>query len=192
VSEVAPVSPAGRPRAAPGKDPLKSRITNGSALLPGVDGRSPWVRRCKDVIAAHISDMGGEDNTSAAERSIVRRAATMTVELERLESRFALAGQADPVDLDLYQRTAGNLRRLLEAVGLQRRARDVTPTLTEYLKAARVAATDAELGAAPPTAVSPRIARNELPGVQMPGDAESAAVSEIGDHGGLANEGGAT
>jgi hypothetical protein len=25
------------------KDRQKSRITNGSALLPGVDGRSPWV-----------------------------------------------------------------------------------------------------------------------------------------------------
>ena len=39
------------------KDKQKSRITNGSALLPGVDGRSPWVRRCKDVIAAHLSDI---------------------------------------------------------------------------------------------------------------------------------------
>ena len=54
------------------KDSRKSRITNGSALLPGVDGRSPWVRRCKDVIAAHLTDLGGEGNTSAAERSLIR------------------------------------------------------------------------------------------------------------------------
>jgi len=40
--------------------------------------RSPWVRRCKDVIAAHLSDLGGADNTSAAERSIIRRAAVLT------------------------------------------------------------------------------------------------------------------
>ena len=26
-------------------------VTNGSALLPGVDGRSAWIRRCKDLIA---------------------------------------------------------------------------------------------------------------------------------------------
>jgi hypothetical protein len=78
------------------------------------------------VIAAHLSDLGGpEDNTSAAERSIVRRAAVLTTELERLEVKFALAGAAGAEDLDLYQRTAGNLRRLLEAVGLQRRAREV-------------------------------------------------------------------
>ena len=60
--------------------------------------------------------LGGESNTSTAERSIVRRASVLTVELERLEQKFALAGQADVEDLDLYQRTAGNLRRLLEAV----------------------------------------------------------------------------
>jgi hypothetical protein len=109
----------------------RSRVTNGSALLHGVDGRNVWVRRCKDVIASHLSDFGGPDNTSAAERSIIRRASVITVELERLESRFALAGEASADDLDLYQRTAGNLRRLLEAVGLQRRARDVTPPSVE-------------------------------------------------------------
>jgi hypothetical protein len=47
-------------------------MTNGSALLPGVDGRNAWVRRCKDVIAAHLSALGGETDTSAAERSIIR------------------------------------------------------------------------------------------------------------------------
>jgi len=118
----------------PGPKQGRSRITNGSALLPGVDGRSPWVRRCKDIIAAHLSDLGGADNASAAERSIIRRASVMTVELERLEAQFALAGEADPMTLDLYARTSGNLRRLLEAVGLQRRARDVSPpSVAEYL-----------------------------------------------------------
>jgi hypothetical protein len=69
----------------------KSRITNGSALLPGIDGRSTWVRRAKDIIGEVLSDLGGVDNTSAAERSIVRRVATLTVQLERLEEKFALS-----------------------------------------------------------------------------------------------------
>jgi hypothetical protein len=127
-------SSSDRPAVDRPKDRQRSRITNGSALLPGVDGRSPWVRRCKDVIAAHLSDLGGEDNTSAAERSIIRRASVLTVELERLEAKFALADAASDSDLDLYQRTAGNLRRLLEAVGLQRRPRNLTPNLKDYLE----------------------------------------------------------
>ena len=122
--------PPGRRYATSVNDPRKrrhrSRVSNGKVLIPGLDQRSPWIRRCRDIISDHTSDLGGTDNCSAAERSIVRRASVMTVELELLEARFALAGQASANDLDLYQRTAANLRRLLEAVGIQRRPRDVT------------------------------------------------------------------
>jgi hypothetical protein len=118
-AEVAPNSPPARPA----KDPQRSRITNGSALRPGIDGRSPWVRRCKDLIEIHLADL---PDASAAERSIVRRAAVLTTELERIEAKFASAGEAGPFDLDLYQRTAGGLRRLLECIGLERRLGDVT------------------------------------------------------------------
>lgn len=114
----------------------RSRITNGSAILPGgVDHRSAWARRLRDVIVAHVSDMGGDEAASVAEKSIIRRAATLTVELERMESLFAAAGEASPNAIDLYSRLAGNHRRLLEAVGLQRRSRDVTPSLSSYLSA---------------------------------------------------------
>jgi hypothetical protein len=109
----------------------RSRVTNGSALLLGTDGRSAWVRRCKDIISAHLNDR--PNNTSEATRSIIRRASVITVELERLEVKFAQAGEASAHDLDLYIRAAGNLRRLLEAVGLEREPRDVTPSLHEYL-----------------------------------------------------------
>lgn len=130
--------PPVRPTTAAQAPALRSRVTNGSAILPGVDGRSAWARRLRDLVGLHVSDLGGEDAISEAERSIVRRAATLTVELERMEAVFATAGEAKPGDLDLYQRTAGNLRRLLEAVGLERRQRNVTPTLAQY--AARKAA----------------------------------------------------
>lgn len=92
----------------------RSRVSNGSAVLPGVDGRTIWVRRLRDLIALHLSDLGGDDVVSEAERSIIRRIATLTVELERMELGFATAGEALPAQLDLYQRTANSLRRLLE------------------------------------------------------------------------------
>jgi hypothetical protein len=110
----------------------RSRISNGSTILPGVDGRSTWMRRLRDLIGLYLSDLGGDDAVSEAERSIVRRIATLTVELERIEAGFAVAGEAQSEQLDLYQRTANSLRRLLEAIGLQRRSRDVTPDPLEY------------------------------------------------------------
>jgi hypothetical protein len=132
--EIASQSPGNNREASGQKRSGRSRITNGSKLLLGIDGRSPWVRRCKDVLAAHLSDLGGADNTSAAERSIIRRAAVLTTELERLEVKFASAGEASTEDLETYSRVSANLRRLLEAVGLQRWPRDVTPTLDSIMR----------------------------------------------------------
>lgn len=116
----------------------RSRVTNGKDLLPGVDGRTFWVRRVRDVMALHIADLGGVDACSEAEKSIIRRAATITVEMERMERVFALAGDTGPdADyLSLYSRLANTLRRLLDVTGLQRRSRDITPTIDEYLSEA--------------------------------------------------------
>jgi hypothetical protein len=141
VSELSLISPGtrsntdARSTAKRPKDALKSRTTNGSQLLPGVDGRSAWVRRCKDIINLHVSDLGGIENCSAAEYSIVRRASVLTVELERLEATFANAGEADANVLDQYARVAANLRRLLEAIGLRRRPKDISvPTFDEIAR----------------------------------------------------------
>jgi hypothetical protein len=124
--------PCDDPAVTPRKN--RSRVTNGKVLIAGVDQRSPWVRRCRDIINAHLADLGGADNCSAAERSIIRRASVMTVELERMETLFALAGEASAEDLDTYARVAANLRRLLEATGLKRRPRDITPDPLVYAR----------------------------------------------------------
>jgi hypothetical protein len=110
----------------------RSRITNGKAFVPGVDGRSTWVRRARDVQAQLVQDRGGAGLVSAAEALIMRRAAILEAELERLEGIFAAAGEADGGQLGLYQTCANTQRRLLEAIGLERRARDVTPSLEQY------------------------------------------------------------
>jgi hypothetical protein len=120
----------------------RSRITNGSSLLPNVDGRTFWVRRYRDLIALHLSDLGGEEAASEGEKALTRRCACLIIELERLEQRFALAGEASPKALLLYQTCANTLRRLLATLGLQRRSRDITPSLAEYLNARRVADDD--------------------------------------------------
>ena len=111
----------------------RSKITNGGTLLPGIDGRGAWARRLRDVLAAHFADLGGRDNLSEAERSLLRRASILTVELETLEFRFAQSDDTNVEMVDLYQRTASSLRRILESVGLQRRPKDIT-SLGELLR----------------------------------------------------------
>lgn len=118
------------------KPTARSRVTNGSHVLPGVDGRSTWARRFRDLMELHIADLGGDEAVSEAERSIVRRASALEVELERLELLFATSGAAAAADLDLYQRASNTMRRHLETLGINRRPRDVTPSLSDYVESA--------------------------------------------------------
>ena len=132
------VMSADSPTSATRPPATRSRVTNGSQLLPTVDGRSIWARRMRDLMGLHLDDLGGAENTSEAERSIVRRVAVIETELEYQEAQFAELRQAgkDPSEkmLDLYSRLAGNLRRLLESIGLKRRARDITPNVAEWIE----------------------------------------------------------
>src|SRR5262245_9538391 len=111
---------------------VRSAITNGTTLLADLDHRGAWARRLRDLIADHTADLGGADAVSQAEKVLVRRAAMLTLQLELQEQRFALndGGEATGKQIEIYQRTTNTLRRTLEALGLQRRARDVTPAVT--------------------------------------------------------------
>ena len=98
---------------------LRSATTNGNRpFVLGGDGRGAWVRRWKDLVELHTNDLGGPDACSEAQLSLCRRIATTEVELERLEARMSEGD--DSVDLDVYNRLAGNLRRMLESIGLRR------------------------------------------------------------------------
>src|ERR1700722_7848370 len=96
----------------------RSKVTNGNKLLTGVDGRTMWARRCWDILAALVSDAGGEDHVTEATRSVLRRAAVLSTELERREAAFARDGHISPEDLDLYGKTSAVLARLLEKTGI--------------------------------------------------------------------------
>ena len=91
----------------------------------------------RDLIALHTSDLGGAEACSEAEKSVVRRVATLTIEMERMEHVFAQIPQETCPSMEMlcvYSRLANTLRRLLDMTGLQRRSRDVTPTIDEYLQ----------------------------------------------------------
>lgn len=114
----------------------RSRVTNGS--LGAMDGRSKWARRFRDVIAALSDDLGGADDLPEMKRSLVRRAAALTVELERAEEGFAKAGEADPDALKDYQVTVGQLRRTLETLGLHKHSHSIPPEVERRMEGGRM------------------------------------------------------
>jgi hypothetical protein len=182
--ELAANPPAARAMATSRSRTIRSKVTNGSALFVDGDDRSVWARRYRDLIFAHTSDLGGSAAVSEAQAALIRRAATLQIELEGLEAKLSLSGgpreqgrkqhkppeslrliaanclamaarfqptgsEATPspeygywltaarealkaesshqaVTLEIYGRTVGHLRRVLEALGLERKARDVT------------------------------------------------------------------
>lgn len=120
--------PNGSQQLAPPKPTFGTRQGNGTALLPGVDGRSIMARRYRELVAAMESDLGGD--LPAAKQAIVLRAATLIAWAEQAEAHFVKTGE---MDVQQFTTAVNALRRLLADIGLERVARDV-PSLDEWLR----------------------------------------------------------
>jgi hypothetical protein len=121
----------------------RSAVTNGRRMFVEGDGNSAWSRRYRDLVAGHVSDMGGRDLLSEAQLSLIRRTSAIECELELMEGRLS---KGESVDLDLFTRSASHLRRILETLGIARHSRDITPlSLREYLDAHPAAERAAEM-----------------------------------------------
>ncbi|TJW44333.1 MAG: hypothetical protein E5X59_20640 [Mesorhizobium sp.] len=121
------------PRTSPNKAPPKpqagTRVGNGKAILPGVDGRSVDMRRINEIFTRLERDMGGD--LPEAKSIIAKRSANLAALCERIEAAM-VNGDSD-IDIGAYTTTINSLRRLLVDIGLERKARDITPTLSQYL-----------------------------------------------------------
>ena len=114
-------SKSARAKAVPVPPKCRAAVTNGKRLVAGGNNNSVWTRRVKDLIHAHLADQGGPGQCSEATKSIIRRVACLTTELETLEAKFSVDGQASERALDLYSRVSSTVRRLLEAIGIKTR-----------------------------------------------------------------------
>jgi hypothetical protein len=70
------------------------------------DGRGPWARRRRDLEALFADDMGGASILTEFQLSLVATAATLRLELERMEGRMSMG---EVVDIDRYDRAAGSV-----------------------------------------------------------------------------------
>jgi len=96
----------------------RSRVANGSAVLTGVDARSTWARRYRDLIEGLTADLG--EPLTEAERQQVRTAASLQLHVEQLTAAM-VNGQA--VDTDAITRAGNGATRALGALHSRRSAR---------------------------------------------------------------------
>jgi len=113
----------------------RSRITNGSRLLRGIDGRSASARRFRDLVDSFVSELGGIDKVGESEKATIRQAASLTLRCESLQADLV---NGLPVDDEQMVRLANVASRLLGKLGIRRR-QERPKTLAEYAAAKRAA-----------------------------------------------------
>lgn len=109
----------------------RSRITNGSALLPGASGRSAVARRFRDLVAQITADQGGADRLAEARLQLIRRFSAAAVIAETMEARLA---NGEEIDVGEHALLCSTMVRLSARIGINRTAREVVPTLRQYIE----------------------------------------------------------
>ena len=112
----------------------RSRITNGRDLLPDIDGRGAVARRYRDIVSAILVDQGGVDQCCESRKQLVRRFAAAAVIAEQMEAKLA---RGEQINIAEHATLSSTLVRLAQRIGIDRRAKNITPTLADYLAARR-------------------------------------------------------
>lgn len=99
--------------------------------LSDLDGRTTAARAAFALRNAIAADLGGQEQLTAMQAAVVNSAALLGAMLENLGAQY-LAGEK--IDHARYATLANAQRRLLADLGLERRAKDVTPGLRDYVK----------------------------------------------------------
>ena len=120
------------PRTAIGsrKRAARSRISNGTAVLDA-DGRSAVSRRYRDICAAVVADQGGAD-LAEVRLQMIRRFAACCVIAEGMEAKLA-AGET--INVGEHALLTSSMVRVAQRIGIDRRAREILPSLGRYLEA---------------------------------------------------------
>jgi hypothetical protein len=112
----------------------RSRITNGRDLLPDIDGRGAIARRFRDIVSAILVDQGGVDQCSESRKQLVRRFAAAAVIAEQMEAKLA---RGEQINIAEHATLSSTLIRLAQRIGIDRRTKNITLTLADYLAARR-------------------------------------------------------
>ena len=96
-----------------------------------LDGRSTAAKLFDRLIGDIESDLGGHDQLSAIELALVEAFAGAAVLASDLNTRLALGQQ---IDVGSHSTCISAMVRVASRLGIHRRTRDVTPSLSQYLQ----------------------------------------------------------
>lgn len=97
-------------------------------FCPALTAGPGALRRYRELVADLSEHLGGE--VTVPQQAIIRRAVQLQVWCEECEAAFA---RGEEFDVTVFTTAVNSLRRLLIDLGLERKARDVTPTLGAYI-----------------------------------------------------------
>jgi hypothetical protein len=113
-----------------GSSAQRSRQGNLVERIAETDGRTSISRRFKEITGALIADSGGAERCSESRVQLIRRFAATCVLAEAMEARLA---NGEAINIAEHALLCSTLTRLAGRVGIERRAREIVPTLQGYL-----------------------------------------------------------
>jgi hypothetical protein len=129
ISVPAPACPADGP-VPPRRRPPHRRTRPQLLTRAELDGRTNAAKAFDRLVSEIEADLGGRDQLSAIELTLIEGYAGAAVALQDMNARRAL-GQ--PIDLAEHSQVASTMVRIASRLGLRKRMRDVTPSLGDIL-----------------------------------------------------------
>ena len=94
-----------------------ARLSNGKGLfLEPIDGRRILARRFREIHRGLLLATGGKDELNMAQRQLARRAATLCIEAEFMETAQA---KGEAIDTEKFCRVSNTLSRLFTRLGIE-------------------------------------------------------------------------
>ena len=111
------------------KDYARDKLTNGTKTF----ARHGWSAQNRTTFSryrcSHV-EKGGAELCSESRRQLIRRFSAACVLAEDLEERLA---RGEEIDVERHALLCSTLTRLAQRIGIDRRAKNITPSLSEYL-----------------------------------------------------------
>jgi hypothetical protein len=96
-----------------------------------LDGRTNAAKVFDRLVADIEVDLGGREQLSTIERALVEAFAGACVTLHHLNTKLALG---ETIDLGQHAQAVSAMVRVASRLGLQRRAKDIGPSLSDILR----------------------------------------------------------